>query len=137
MKLPIKTLTKSIIFSIIISLSISSFKCQILVSMFKQEVSHLAVSAPNSPERFVNGINSNGDVVTENFPINEMNNILTTKHNLPASVVDKFKGIVFARSLTFQSFCFVLANGQSTLDEFIGAARNVDNVVEAVFIKVN
>jgi hypothetical protein len=105
-------------------------------AILKREVSHLTQNFVDAGSLITN-INSNGDFITARIKVNELQNVLQSQYKLPNQVVEKFKGIVFARQVTFQSFCLVLGGGSGYLEEFIGVARNINGNVEIIFLKVS
>jgi len=73
----------------------------------------------------------------DSFTPNQIEFELGTKYGLPTEVVDKFKGIAFSTSMTFQSFCFVLSRNQGSIEEYVGAAYQDNGNIKLAYISVH
>jgi len=107
-----------------------------LVQKLKDETNHLAATMPSNANNYARNIRSYGDFNADSFEVNQLDQIFG-KHKFQPQIAEKFKAIVFAKAVVFQTFCLSIAGVTASLNEFIGAARNVNGKVDIAFINVN
>jgi hypothetical protein len=104
-----------------------------LSTIIKAEVQSLAASRPGNFGEFIQSTNSVGDFKFDNFHINELDNKINS-YALDQTAKEKFRAIIFAASVTFQSFNVHVYAPYASFSEIIGAARNVNDQIELVFL---
>lgn len=120
---------------IIVSLFALSICKNELATKLEAEIEKIASEAPPHIGSLISGLTSSGDIEFNSINVNIFESTLTNKYHLDASIINKFKNIVFSESLVFQTFKIEIAQ-QASLSEFIGAARNINNMVEFAFVSV-
>jgi len=107
-----------------------------LVLKLREEANHLAATMPSNANNFVRNIRSLGDFQADSFQDSQLEQTIA-KHNFPPQIAEKFRAIVFAKAVVFQTFCLAINGATASLNEFVGAARNVDGKVDIAFINVD
>lgn len=126
-----------IILALICCPSQSATTSQAIIDSLRQEINKVAVSTPSNAAKFIKDINSQGNFNSDSFAVSQVNEILQEKWKFPAPIVKKFKNIIFAESLVFQTFTETLDQNAASLNEFVGAARRVGNNAEIACIQVS
>jgi len=117
---------KNIKFLFIISLTIISFtKSQNeLIATLKQEVSHLSCPAPGDYGRLVNNIKADSQCSFFNLQMSNYVQELQNKKVFTHEVIEKFKGLLYAKSLVFKGFHLAITMRHGHVEQLIGVGRN-------------
>ena len=127
-------LIKTIFIALLVSSQVYGYD---LKALMKDELNHLAVQLPGNSANYIRSINSKGEFISDVVPVKTVEQVLGSKYGLPKEVVDKFKGIIYAAGVQFQSFHLLINGNTGSLKTFVGLARkNADNA-EMIFINVN
>ena len=127
------SINRLIIKSILIYLFfISICKCDDWMELIKKEVEQLKTPFPSDGDRLVFWVNSSGDITTQYFPIDEMEEAFE-ENEFSEELKNKIRSIIWTNSITFQSFSYNQFIGLSILVETAGVARKLDNEVDLFF----
>jgi len=117
---------KQIKLLLIITLSIISYtKSQNeLLEIMKQEVSHLAIPDPGNYGNLLRNINANSQHSFFNLQMSNYVQELQNKKIFTNEVIEKFKGLLYAKSLVFKGFHMAVTMRQGHVEQLIGVGRN-------------
>lgn len=107
-----------------------------LAVKLETEIQQISSEMPSYAGNLISGLTNSGELQFDSFRVEHLEDVLTNKYHLEASTVTKFKNIAFSSSLAFQTFRLEIAQ-QASLSEFIGAARNINNMIEIAFLSVH
>jgi hypothetical protein len=107
---------------------------QQLIDLMTTEIETLKVKRPSLQFKYIISINSSGEFKFEQFGINEIDSKLKL-YGFDEGTKKKFKGIIFAKSVTFQSFSLIIQPYFGLIEEIVGVARNNKGIVEIGFMK--
>ena len=106
-----------------------------LAVKLEAEIQQISSEMPPHAENLISDLTNSGELQFDSFRVELLNDILINKYHLDTSIVNRFKNIAFSSSLVFQTFRLEIAQ-QASLSEFIGAARNINGMVEIAFLSV-
>lgn len=107
-----------------------------MLSSLTAEATKIAASAPGNSGAFVQNIQNHGSFNADSFELTQAMAVLQKKLQLPQQAVDKFKNIIFADSLNFETFTISINVNQGMITEFLGTARKVGNQADIAYIEV-
>jgi len=106
-----------------------------LAVKLETEIQQISSEMPSHAGNLISGLTNSGELQFDSFRVEHLEDVLNNKYHLDASIVNKFKNIAFSSSLVFQTFRLEISK-QASLSEFIGAARNINNMIEIAFLSV-
>lgn len=119
---------------IVISILSPVIKTSDLIDAMKTELAHWSKYLPWNHNQYLIAPQTEGDVKVLTIPISQLGSMMD-ENNLDEKVRERVKAIVYASTITFQGFSFVLSQTIGEINETIGIARKNGSNVELVIMK--
>jgi len=101
-----------------------------------EQAKNLMASFPADADKFVRDIQTNGESKIGTCNTANLAEALR-QYGIEEKIINKFQEIVFGETLRFQTFCMEIEKNTGHIDEFVGAARRVDDKIDFAFVRVH
>lgn len=103
----------------------------------EREFNRIATSFPENWEKYFSRLDSIGQIKVDKFHVNDTEHRLKKVHRFIDEIVTKFLSIVYADYVVFKTFSFSVSSYYSEYQEFVGAARIINNWVEVAYMQIS
>jgi len=103
-----------------------------LLDIVKKEIEHMRIPYPQGTEYLISDIKSGANYYSQNFPLKELENIMT-ENNFTDELKNKLRSIIWTDTITFQGFSYSQMLFFGLMVEVAGVVRKLKNDVDLFY----